>query len=92
MKSFIPHNIITINRLVKDNKDLDVLHYCYRMAFDWANRMGLEGKRVYDLEMLEPPMNDVFFSRYYLCCKIECTLEERRAWEDQQVRKLLEDH
>lgn len=90
MKSFIPHNIITINQSILNKENLEFLHYCYERVFDWANRMGLEGKRVYDLEMLDPPMNDAFFSRYYLCCKIECTLEQRKAWEDQQVKRLLE--
>ena len=85
MKSYIPHRILVINDQVVQSALDETLFECYRLAFKWANDMGLQGKKVFDLFLEKPkydgdPMN---IPRYYLWCKIECTEDERKIWDDQ---------
>lgn len=82
MKSYIPHRIFVINdQIVHETMDR-----CYQLAFDWANRMGMEGKRVFDLCLQRPDPNNFnpLRQQSYLCCKIECTIEEREKWDELQ--------
>lgn len=85
-KSFIPHRILVINDQVVQAKDNETLTRCYQLAFDWANRMGKEGKRVFDLFLQRPDPNNYNPMRQqsYLWCKIECTIEERKKWDELQ--------
>jgi hypothetical protein len=92
MKSYIPHRILVINRAAIEHKDEETLSRCYQLAFDWANRMGQEGKKVFDLFLEKPdygkdPLN---IGRYYLWCKMECTIEEREKWD--VIQKLNIQH
>lgn len=85
-KSYIPHRILIINDQINESARDKTLSECYRLAFDWANKMGSQGKKVFDLYLQKPdydkdPMN---MARYILWCKIECTIEERKLWEEQQ--------
>lgn len=93
MKSFIPHRILVINEQVVQEKDEENMTRCYQLAFDWANRMGMKRKRVFDLYLQSPdpnkdPIN--IHCQSYLWCKIECTMEERKIWDE--IQKLNVQH
>lgn len=83
MKSFIPHKILVINDQVSVEQHNSTLSQCYALAFDWANRMGLEGKRVFDLLLKAPDYHqDPLNCQSVLWCKIECSEEDRKIWEE----------
>lgn len=90
MTSYIPHLILTLTDQVTMNAMDETITEGYRLAFDWANRMGKEGKRVYDLFLQKPTYEDPLNIRYSLWCKIECTEDERRIWEKNRERMLIE--
>lgn len=76
---FTTYKIGTINRKVIEQKDQETLQRFYELAFDWANRMGLQGKKVFGLSLKKTdsqddnPLNVI----YHLCCNIERTIEEK---------------
>lgn len=82
---YIPYRICVINE-VDFLQTQEVLLTVFRVAFEWANKMGLKGKRVYNLHLQRAapksmsPMN----CQSYLWCQIECTKEEREIWEEKQ--------
>jgi hypothetical protein len=86
MNSYIPHRILVINQQITKNADDEALLQAFRLAFDWANRMGQEGKRVFDLYLQRPDINNYnpLANQSYLWCKIECTQEERERWDEIQ--------
>lgn len=93
MKSYIPHRILIINDQVTHTAMNETVFYCYRLAFDWSNRMGIEGKRVFDL-FLEKPKYDadpLNIPLYSIWCKIECTIEERERWDEMQKLNLKQE-
>lgn len=96
MNSYIPHTILVINDQILSAKDDETLSRCYALAFDWANRMGKEGKKVFGLRLKRPDPNDYNPSRMqsYLSCNIGCTVEERQKWDEMQklrVQKAVYD-
>lgn len=84
MKSYIPYRILVINCQFIESYQDEVLLQCFRLSLDWANRMGLKGKRVYDfyLEKSDPKNPLDYLS--YLWCKVECTEDERKLWKEQR--------
>lgn len=92
MKSYIPHRLLVINDQIVEAKDNESMERCYQLAFDWANRMGLEGKKVFSLFLERPdPKNfNPMRQQSYLWCKIECTEEERAKWDE--IQKLHAEH
>lgn len=88
VKSYIPHKLITLNSQISQNGDDKVLMECFRKAFDWANQMGLEGKRVFDFYFERPDPSNPFAGQSYIWCKIECTEEERKYWEEMREIKI----
>ena len=93
MKHFIPHRIFVINEQIEFSNMREIILRCYALAFEWANKMGLEGKRVYDLYLQKPdPINcNSMNTASYLWCKIECTEEERMQWEEQQKLNIIDN-
>ena len=59
---------------------------CMQKAFQWANEMGLNGKKVSGLHIQTRDFEDMnpLSPHIIIWCQIECTEEERRAWEDMQ--------
>ncbi len=90
MKSYIPHRILIINEQICKNEEEKILTNCFQLSFDWANRMGLEGKRVFDLFLQKPDERNYNPMRQqsFLWCKIECTIEERKLWDEQQEQNI----
>lgn len=97
MKSYISHQLMVICDQI--SLPDDILMMCMERAFDWANQMGLEGKKVSNLSLQGPNfLDDPLAQQSVISCQIECTLDERKLWDDQQkfnyqqaVRSLLED-
>ncbi len=88
MTSYIPHLILTLTDQVTQSAMDETLTEAYRLAFDWANRMGKEGKRVYDLFLQKPNYAvNPFDTYFHLWCKIECSKEDRIIWEEN--RKMI---
>jgi hypothetical protein len=92
VKSYIHHRLLIINEQVDKNSNDDTFMRCMQISFDWANRMGLEGKRVWRLHLQEPDPNDYnpLAQHKSLWCMIECTIEERTRWEE--INKLNIEH
>ena len=86
MKYYIPHKLLVINEQMHLNEESNTFMKCARIAFDWANQMGLKGKRVYGLWLEEPipSMLDPKSFAKTLWCQIECTAEERKMWNEDQ--------
>lgn len=85
-KHYIIYKILEINDQVIAAKDLETFNWIYGKAFEWANEMGRNGKRVYDLHLETPESKhqDPLNIRCFLLCKIECTHEERKMWEEME--------
>jgi hypothetical protein len=83
MKNYIPRCLMVLNDQIQKDP---VLVQCMRLAFDWANQAGLDGKRVCELTLVEPDPENYSPLRQQsaLWCKIECTDEERKAWDAQR--------
>ena len=86
MKSYIPYRLLIINREITDNQNYRLLEEYYRRAFDWANQMGQQGKRVFNLSIQVPDDENYNpkIRHSYLWCMIECTEEERKIWDEIQ--------
>ena len=94
---YIPHCIVKINSIVEVDP---MFESCMLRVFDWANRMGLEGKKVYSLNLVQPLKDnyDPLNLDSSLWCKLECTKEDREKWEQSRenqikhaIHTLLED-
>lgn len=85
VKNYIPHCILHINEQIDE---CDTLMTIMNHAFDWANRMGLEGKRVGSLVLEKPRPDHPFAISSRLFCEIECTEKERTEWEKNQKKQL----
>jgi hypothetical protein len=88
MKHFKSHLLLNINDQI--HKD-PVFIMCMKHVFHWANEMGLQGKRVADLRLVEPDPNEwnPLHQRSTIWCKIECTEEEETAFRklrEQQIK------
>lgn len=83
MKYYIPYKILIINEQVEKTAQDESFLHCMKLAFDWANRMGLKGKRVFDLYLEKPDYRnyDPLRQHHTLWCKLECTEQDRKAWE-----------
>lgn len=83
--NYIPHRILAINsRLTNESLD-PVIMEGMRLIFEWSNKMGLSGQRVYDLfidntSFKSDPMNQQTF----IWCRKECSDEERKKWDELQ--------
>jgi hypothetical protein len=75
--SYIPCCILRLNKQIERDP---VLIQAMRLVFDWANKNGLAGKKVYNLKLDDPSADPLSLS-YGLWCMVECTEEERKAWE-----------
>ncbi len=86
MKSYIPHRLLVVNASASNFIDDPVMNECYRLAFDWANEMGRQGKKVFGLRLEKPDEKNYNAMRQHstLWCQIECTEEERVRWEEMQ--------
>jgi hypothetical protein len=96
MKEYIPHRLLVINDQVEKSTQDETFMHCMKMAFQWANDMGLKGKKVFGLflETPDPSKYDPLRQHSSLWCKIECTKEEREQWEemkDLQVKQYVND-
>lgn len=96
MKSYIPHRILIINEHVQKNENDPVFFHLMKLVFQWSNDMGIENKKVFGLHLQEPdPYNYSPLQQHKsLWCKIECTQEERKQWDDiqeMQIRKAVHD-
>jgi hypothetical protein len=63
--------------------------HCMQMAFDWANQKGLKGQKVFALHLVEPDKNSLVRQPHRISCMIECTKEEREAWEKSQEENII---
>jgi len=81
VKNYIPKKLLVITYDVNSDVYNDVLIDCLFKSFDWANRMGLEGKKVYDLTLKEPDRDNPLSTALTLWCKVECSEQERKDWE-----------
>ena len=82
VKYYIPYNILNITKTCEI--DPSFMH-CMRLAYKWANDMGLEGKEVRGLNFKEFDVSDpVNYGRYLVSTEINCTKEERIEWEANQ--------
>lgn len=86
IKYFIPYCILHINEEIEE---CEILMTVMKHAFDWANRMGLEGKRVDSLVLEKPRRDHPFEILSRLFCEIECTEQERIEWEKKQKKHLV---
>lgn len=88
MKSYIPHRLLVINQQFNANADDPVLMESMKVAFEWANKMGLEGKSVCNLYLQKADHKefDPMRQQSILWCKIECTEEERKIWDETQEK------
>jgi hypothetical protein len=86
MKSYIPHQILVINEEISKDAQNVTFTRAYRLAFDWANMMGMNGKKVFDFYIQNPEYwgDPIASQKTLLWCKIECTEEERKIWEENQ--------
>lgn len=86
MKSCIPHRLLVINEHAQENDEDPVFMTCMRLAFQWANDMGLQGKKVHSLTLQKPDPNkyDPIRQQKSLWCKIECEEDERNRWNEMQ--------
>lgn len=67
----LTHTIISWNEIGDAVRDTEVRHEAFSLAFNWANMMGLEGKKVYNLRF-EPSVFDGPFDRGpRLLCAVE---------------------
>ena len=82
MKYTIPHTILCINEPIERQAAEDVLLCYLGYAFHWANEMGFKGKKVYGLHLLRGDPTTTPSRPSELRCEIECSLEERKAWEE----------
>lgn len=83
MKTYIPYKLLVINEFSEN----EAMNKCYRLAFDWANKIGRNGKRVFDLYIQRPDpenYNPLSQQSYNLWCKIECSMREHDIWEEMQ--------
>lgn len=83
MIHFIPHRLLVINEF--DNQsESKILEMCMNLAFQWSNDMGMKGKKVSGLFLERPKASyDPLGGRGILWCKIECTEDEYKLWEEQ---------
>jgi len=67
MKEWIEHEILKLSHAV--NTDIDPsLQRGISFMFDWANRMGLEGKKVKGLTLEKPKLeNELLTPAIYKC-------------------------
>ena len=76
MKSYISHRLLIIDEHVKF--DDPILIRCMQLAFEWANSMGLQGKKVHSLTIINPDPNQscLLQNNQTVWCKIECEEEQ----------------
>ena len=84
-QSYIPHCILKINR----PRDEATLIHCMSLAFNWANEMGLKGKKVMDLTLVDASEESFVDQPSALFCKIECTEEHRKLWESTRELEII---
>jgi hypothetical protein len=86
MKLYIYHQLLVFNEQIQQNPDDPVFMRSMELAFQWANDMGLMGKKVFDLHFQEPDPKEYnpMKQQQIIWCKIECTEEERMHWEELQ--------
>ncbi len=65
MKEWIPHKILHINEFIHEDP---VLMEYMKLIFNWANEMGLQGKKVSGLSITKPDTFNRFFT---IWCKKE---------------------
>ena len=90
MKYYIPHRILIINECIIQSKDDENFMNVMKLAFDWSNKMGIQGKKVFGMYLELPNINNFnpLIQHYTLWCKIECNEEQRKIWEENQEIKL----
>ncbi len=86
MKYYIPHRILIIHEQVVRSKDDESFLHAMKIAFNWANEMGIKGKRVFGMYLELPDKENYNLLKQHssLWCQIECTKEERKRWEELQ--------
>lgn len=81
MKSYIPHRLLIINEHISENAEDENFMRSMQLAFDWANQMGLQGKKVSGLNLVKPHP-DILNQRQSLWCIMECSEEEQELWNE----------
>ena len=71
----IPHRICVITEQIDLNQNDYVFLNTMKMVFDWANKMGLDGKSVFGLSVKQ--LDNVT----EVSCYIKCTEKEYKKWE-----------
>lgn len=81
---------MVINTQIQTQPDDKAFMEYMRLAFNWANEMGLKGKKVFGLLLKQPDSNnfDPVNTQSILWCQVECTKEERECWEENRKMKM----
>lgn len=81
MDYWIPRHLLTVTGKIEKDP---VMLMCMQKLFYWANEMGRQGIKVSHLTVV-PPRTDCCISQpCTICCKQECTEEEKEARAHQQ--------
>jgi hypothetical protein len=91
MKSCIPHKLLVINAFAEQSMEDPCFMQCMKMAFQWANDMGINGKKVFDLHLERADHNNLVARPAILWCNIECTIEERERWEKMRELQIKQE-
>ena len=79
MKHFQPFKVFTIIEQV----DFDPTFFtCMQHLFEWANKAGLEGKKVGGLILQKNESHDPLNRYQHIWCKIECTEQQEKDYNE----------
>lgn len=78
----IPYKILSINPILEDDYREQIFFRCQSEIFQWANREGLNGRKVFGFKVVkdEDP-GSIHYGKSHVWCQIVCTKEEREEWE-----------
>ena len=84
---YIPYKILVINPILENNERESLFFKCQSEIFQWANREGLSGRKVFGFKVVENNNPDsIHFGRSEVWCQIECSKEEFEGWEKMNGR------
>jgi hypothetical protein len=87
MTFYIPRCILVLNAPFDYQQEKEIEDYAMARVNYWAEEMRSIGKNVYDITIIEDQGENPLTGRQKrIFCKIECTEEERKMWEE--TRKL----
>lgn len=84
-KTFVDYLIL---KTVIDSEE-DLIE-CMKKVFDFANDMGIQGKKVFGLHIDHPSYKDPLSIQTYFKCKISCSEKERTAWRMACEKKIMD--